>query len=188
MSLALSRIDYIVYNNPTAVRRLIYQAGYEPPKRTDRLSKAMKALIRKQGKPAIKRLLLLHPDRAALLQSEDANTKQQGCSNCKKRSTQPNVQSQTTPIERLDTASLQQQLREVRAALKVEPDNDELAKQLQLTRAELTLRQEHQVKQKPESATRRMLLKASSDILIALSLTLLAGVIIGGGLKTKING
>ena len=66
-SLAQNSIDYIVYSNPSPMRKLLYDCGYEAPKNLELLVKATKELIQKKGKEIIKKVLEAHPDKNAIL-------------------------------------------------------------------------------------------------------------------------
>lgn len=181
MSLRPSRIDYIVYSNPVGVKRLIYQAGYEPPQTLDRLSKAIKALIRKNGKPVVERLLQLHPDRAFFSQ-RDSIKKPCECAVCTKQE----KQRRSSFHQKMDREELYQQLSELRIALKEQPDNTDIVDQIRLTRTALAIQEQSEPVNKTEG--KRSLFKATGDIIVALSLTLLAGIIIGGTLNAKAHG
>lgn len=65
--LAQSRIDYITFGNPGEVRKLITRYGYEPPSSLADLSDAVKELIRQEGKKVVADLVQLHPDKEAIL-------------------------------------------------------------------------------------------------------------------------
>lgn len=65
--LAQSRIDYIAYGNPNEVSDLIARYGYEPPQSLPDLSDAVKELIRLEGKKVVADLVQLHPDKEAIL-------------------------------------------------------------------------------------------------------------------------
>ena len=73
---AQNKIDYIVYSNPKKVARMIYNEGYTPPKNVHALVKTTKALIRQEGKNAIKQLITLHPDREVILSNQPVKNKE----------------------------------------------------------------------------------------------------------------
>jgi len=65
----INKIDYIVFGNPRGVRKLIHSHGYNAPKDKTTLSATTKALVREKGKPIIKQLIDLHPDKKAILKT-----------------------------------------------------------------------------------------------------------------------
>lgn len=77
---AQNSIDYIVYNNPDAVEKLLYDCGYEPPKNLHTLVSATKELIQKEGKKIVSELLQIHPDKKAILSIEKGQ--KQPCNSC----------------------------------------------------------------------------------------------------------
>ncbi len=79
---AQNSIDYIVYNNPISVRKLLYDCGYDPPKNSHHLVKATKELVQKKGKSIITQLLAVHPDKKAILALKTADKKKGSCNAC----------------------------------------------------------------------------------------------------------
>ena len=63
----MNRIEYITAVNPKGVKQVINKLGYECPEQMSGITRTMKLIIRKHGKPAIKALLEVHPDRQAIL-------------------------------------------------------------------------------------------------------------------------
>ncbi|MEM9023074.1 MAG: hypothetical protein AAGB22_05000 [Bacteroidota bacterium] len=62
-----NRIDYLVTGNPEEVRDLIEAYGYSPPKNIGHLIRFTKQLVKAQGRPFLRELLRLHPERALIL-------------------------------------------------------------------------------------------------------------------------
>ncbi|MEL7425996.1 MAG: hypothetical protein AAFN81_23590 [Bacteroidota bacterium] len=176
--MSLSRIDYIVYHNSSAVRRLIYQAGYQPPQSLEDLAGAVKALIRKQGRPFIEKLLKLHPDRKVLNPQKDCSCK--ACQGDQKN----NKPSAIQKVEQLSDEALIALRGALQNQLEADPANEALQVRLRLARAELLLRR----KEEEGTPSKRKRFGAASDLVIALSLTLLAGVLIGTNLKVNAHG
>ncbi|WP_062062725.1 hypothetical protein [Aquimarina longa] len=79
---AQNSIDYIVYNNVDAVRKLIYDCGFEASKNPHHLVEATKELIRKKGTSVITKLLKIHPDKHAILNLEKPTKKSNSCNSC----------------------------------------------------------------------------------------------------------
>lgn len=77
-----NKIDYIVYHNPAEASKLLDKYGYEAPKKREELATAMKQLIRKKGEPAIKELMLIHPERDLLLQCTGHNSEESNFCGC----------------------------------------------------------------------------------------------------------
>ena len=178
--MSLSRIDYIVYHNSSAVRRLIYKAGYQPPQSLEDLAGAVKALIRKQGKPVIEKLLKLHPDRKVLNPQKSCSCKT--CQGDQKNGKPPASQK----VEQLSDEELIAYRGDLQNRLEADPANEELQVRLRLARAELLLRRKEE--QNEITPSKRKRFGAASDLIIALSLTLLAGVLIGTNLNVKAHG
>lgn len=70
--LAQKRIDYIAYSNPKAVSSLLATKGITPPKNIRLLPKTIRQVIRKEGKPFVKELIKIHPDRNLVLRLSKA--------------------------------------------------------------------------------------------------------------------
>ena len=79
---AQNSIDYIVYNNPVPVRKLLYDCGYESPKNVHHLVEATKELVKKNGKSIITQLLAVHPDKKAILALQTTDKKKGSCNAC----------------------------------------------------------------------------------------------------------
>ncbi len=75
-------IEYIVYSNPDPVRKLIYDCGYEPPKKLHHLASATKELVQKKGKTIITELLEVHPDKKAIQALPMERKKKKACNAC----------------------------------------------------------------------------------------------------------
>jgi hypothetical protein len=60
------RTKYIVYSNPRGAAKLLYNKGYEPPKKLRELFAAVKELSKIQGEKFQKELLSIHPEKEML--------------------------------------------------------------------------------------------------------------------------
>ena len=80
--LAQNSIDYIVYSNPSSVRKLLYDCGYEAPRNEHTLVRATKELIQKKGTAMITELLQIHPDKKAILSLAPEKQKKTSCNAC----------------------------------------------------------------------------------------------------------
>lgn len=60
------RTKYIVYSNPKGAAKLLFNKGYEPPKKISELLGAVKELSRLQGEKFQKELLSIHPEKEML--------------------------------------------------------------------------------------------------------------------------
>ena len=60
------RTKYIVYSNPRGAAKLLYNKGYEPPKKLRELFGAVKELSKIQGEKFQKELLSIHPEKELL--------------------------------------------------------------------------------------------------------------------------
>lgn len=184
-----NRIDYIVYRNPKGVQKLIYKEGYEPPKNLIDLVKVTKILIRKLGKEFIKKLILLHPDRKAILQIDEP-AKDCGCLACGHQSFK-NITNKGAFLDRLmgmGTVDLDNYYSNLNQKIKENPEDKYLDEEIQLVWDELRQRKKQEKNitvSEPEE--RKGLLKAANDTLFALGLTLLAGILIGTSLHLKTN-
>ena len=78
--LAQNKIDYIVYNNPENAAHLLGSFNHRPAKNLKQLARAVRELIKVEGRPAIEALVKIHPDRAAILHTEKKDMK---CMVCK---------------------------------------------------------------------------------------------------------
>ncbi len=78
---AQNRIDYIVFGNPKGAAQLVYDYGYEMPENLHDLSRAVRQLVRKKGRKAVKKLISIHPDRKAILKVE-RNKEDNYCGMC----------------------------------------------------------------------------------------------------------
>ena len=63
---APDRTQYIVYSNPRGAAKLLYNKGYEPPKKLRDLLGAVKELSKIQGEKFQKELLSIHPEKELL--------------------------------------------------------------------------------------------------------------------------
>ena len=79
---AQNRIDYIVYGNPRGARKLMDRHGYIPPNNLQDVSRAVKLLVKQKGKPFIKELLQIHPEKEAILNAAGKSTTEDSYCGC----------------------------------------------------------------------------------------------------------
>ena len=80
----LNRIDYIVQSDPAKTNQILKQYGFEPIYHRNHLAQAIRQLIREKGRVVIRDLLLIHPDRKAILRLEKPKQSIL-CASCKKK-------------------------------------------------------------------------------------------------------
>ncbi|PHN01121.1 hypothetical protein [Flavilitoribacter nigricans] len=185
-----NRIDYIVYNNPQAVSQLLHEAGYEPPKKLSELCQATKLLIKKQGRAFIEKLVRLHPDRKAILQVEDQK-KDCGCMACGHQSFELTGDKGTflDHLMNMGSIDLERYYKNLNEKVKEQPGDKQLEEEVQMVWNELRQRKKQGAALAAEEAEEKPgLFHFANDILVALGLAILAGVLIGTSLQTKAHG
>jgi hypothetical protein len=178
-----NRIDYIVNHNPKQVGRLLYEEGYEIPKSKAELCWATKLLVKKKGRDFIKKLLLLHPDRKAILQTQERSDKC-GCMACGHK-TLSEIKDKLEFEDQLNfmgTLDLERYYRNLDKQVKESPEDKNLEKEVDLVWNELRKRKKQNQVTEGEEKPR---FKLATELLIAMGLTLLAGVLIGTSLQSK---
>jgi len=194
MKKAQNRIDYIVYGNPKGVRSLIYQEGYEVPKNLSELSQATKLLVQKRGKNFIQKLVQIHPDKKIILQLSKGK-KDCGCRACGYLS-YTGSSDKNDFLDRLETMNLnelEKYYRNLNRESRAKPNDRNLEEEVRLVWEEIRQRKRSEIFESSnnhlaskEAKSGRF--KLANDTLIALALTLAAGVLIGTSLHTKAYG
>ena len=77
---AQERIPYIVYGNPSGVRKLIHSYGFEVPENIHDLVDAARELISLERRDAVLDLIQLHPDKGAILKATEQDSFCGACS------------------------------------------------------------------------------------------------------------
>lgn len=181
--LAQNRIEYIVYGNPKGVSQLIYDLGYETPKGLQNILKATKLLVQKEGTPIISQLIKLHPDRATILglekPEEDSYCGACGHHNYDQKSSKGDFLDE---LVAMGSKELEQYYEKLLKKYQLNPDDQDLGAEILATWNELRER----LKNGNEETNLNYSLPASKrEGLLILSLTLLAGILVGVSLKKK---
>lgn len=201
---AQNSIDYIIYSDPKQARRLLDQYGYAAPGNVHQLVQTVKRVVRRKGKPFIRELLEIHPDRKALL-SIVQNREAHYCHACSSYSYQPEgnycgtcghsaytgPDSQSGFLKRLagmGLSELETLYQNIVAQSNKEPQNQTLSEEVRLVWNELRTRK----KDTPAPASDSTKPHAESgirvrpkDAMLILALTLVAGGLIGSAWKFK---
>ncbi len=194
-----NRIDYMVLHNEDAVRRLIFEQGFEPPKDATELVLTTKELIRKNGKDVIKKLLALHPDKKAIL---ELNTpiKTTSCNACNKsgyniednfcggcgHSNYIGSGDEDSFLEQFSDTPDKKLEKYYTTAVKksnAAPDSKNLAAEVQMIWNELRLRRERKQKSNDKSDLPISGI-AIGDRYVLMGLLFVAGVLVGSSFKT----
>jgi len=202
-----NRIDYITLGNPEGVSELLYDYGYEPPENPQELVLATKELIQRKGKKAIKDLIRLHPDRAAILKLEkEANPNDSYCSACKSynyhgednycgacgHSNYDGENGKATFVQQLADMSkleLEKYYQTVLRKSNLNPGDTNLAEEVELVWNELRkrVREEENTPDKPTSQESKGLLASHQNGLIILGLVFIAGILVGTSIRADKN-
>ncbi|MCB9448684.1 MAG: hypothetical protein H6585_10105 [Flavobacteriales bacterium] len=119
-----NRIDYIVFGDPKAARKLVHDYGYIPPKDLHDLSDTVKQLVKKRGEVFIKDLLKIHPDRKAVLMADKDTEQDEFCGGC------GHASSYTGDLKDLSRKELEDLYAETKDKLSDSPEGDSLKKKL----------------------------------------------------------
>ena len=196
-----NRIDYIVYGNPKAVSRLIYDYGYEPPENPHDLVKAAKILIQKRGRKAVKELIKLHPDKKAILKVERGK-EDNYCGACGSYSYQPSDNycgvcghshydgegDKSTFLDQLvdmGKVELEEYYQSVLRKSNNNPDDSNLAEEVQIVWNELRNRKEENKQEVEKEEKEHNEFRQAKEGLIILGLVFIAGVLVGSSLHPK---
>lgn len=196
-----NRIDYIVYGNPKAVSRLIYDYGYEPPENPHDLVKAAKILVQKRGRNAIKDLIKLHPDKKAILKVERGK-EDSYCGACGSYSYQPSDNycgvcghshydgegDKATFLDQLvdmGKGELEEYYQSILRKSNSNPDDSNLAEEVQIVWNELRNRKDEEKQADEKEEKEQSDFRQAKEGLIILGLVFIAGVLVGSSLQTK---
>lgn len=147
-----NRIDYIVYSNPTGARNIIDKYGYQAPSNKRELCAAMKQLVREQGKPVIKELLLIHPEKEIILEAAGCNSKELNYCGCQHSSYLPELTSDGVLLlaSTLSDENLLKALDTARSKANKDPKNEELKELVEVLQKEYDNRQKKNDKNNDE--------------------------------------
>lgn len=196
-----NRIDYIVYGNPKAVSRLIYDYGYEPPESPHDLVKAAKILVQKRGRNAVKDLIKLHPDKKAILKVERGK-EDSYCGACGSHSYQPSDNycgvcghshydgegDKATFLDQLvdmGKGELEEYYQSILRKSNSNPDDSNLAEEVQIVWNELRNRKDEEKQGDEKEEKEQSDFRQAKEGLIILGLVFIAGVLVGSSLQTK---
>ncbi len=203
---AQNRIAYIVYSNPAAVRKLIDEHGFEPPRHIHDLVEGTKQLVRRKGRKVVKELIKLHPDRKAILRVEKIK-EDSYCSACSNYSYDPvdnfcgtcghsaytGQENRSDFLDQLIAMGLKE-LEELYGNVvkksNKDPNDKNLAEEVRLVWNELRLRKKEPITSKstidePEPEIRDGILIKPKEAMLFLGLTLVAGGLIGSAWSFK---
>ena len=193
-------IDYMVLHNADAVRNLIFEEGFEPPEDPTELVLTTKELIRKKGKKVIEKLLALHPDKKAILavsspkpktscnacNNDNYNAEDNYCGGCG-HSNYIGSGGEDSFLEQFNDASDKKLAQYYKTAVKksnTNPDNKNLATEVQMIWNELRLRKEKKENHKENQSIASMSIIGGRDKYVLMSLVFIAGVLVGSSFKT----
>jgi len=195
---AQNRIAYIVYSNPGGATQLMHDYGYESPESPHHLVEAIKALIIKNGRKVVKDLLQLHPDKSAILNTQNSNYAN-FCGACSNHSYNPednhcgscghshysgeNRGSFKNRLANMALADLETYYENIVHKANKSPNNNTLAEEVEIVFNELRVKkaEEKQQEENPTSNTESNptnLFNANSG-LVTLALVFVAGIIVG---------
>jgi len=198
---AQNKIAYIVYGNQKEARKLVYDYGYEAPKDIHGLVDTVKLLVKKKGRKVIKDLILIHPDKRAILKlaqpSED-----NFCGGCGNHSYLPEDNycggcghvnfTGTTDIGQfldqlieMNTTELEKYYQDIFKKANQNPQDSKLADEVQLVWNELRQRMNiaEKEEEKPEENSFCKHI-AKSELAIA-GVILVTGILIGSAFKSS---
>ena len=192
--LAQNKIDYIVYNNVENAASLLDSFNYRPVKNPKHLARAIRELVKVEGRPAIEALVKIHPDRAAILKTANRelekqeskcgiceqaiSTNEQVCSTCAV-SFQPEFDGFTTKqsVSEKDSNQLKADLEVMMKAYRQKPEDQQLAVAIQQTWNELRGRKDQDSAKEQSNflAGSKQFLVTWIDALMFLGFALFAG-------------
>lgn len=196
---AQNRIDYIVYSNPKGVSQFLYDYGYEPPENLHDLVKATKILVQQKGKKAIKELIQIHPDRKAILNTQNKE-EDNYCGVCNSYAYQPEdsycgqcghsnysgsddaQEGFLDTLTAMETTTLEAFYENILKKSNANPQDTTLAEQVQTTWNELRQRKKHDNQEEKETPKQNP--RHEREGLIILGLVFIAGIWVGLTLKT----
>ncbi len=195
---AQNRIDYIVYSNPKGVSQFLYDYGYEPPENLHDLVKATKILVQRKGKKVVRKLINIHPDRKAILNTQPKkednycgacnssyNPEDSYCGQCGHSNYDGEGDKKELPDSLADMGivELEAHYENILEKSNANPQDTALADQVQTTWNELRQRKKHDTEEEKEE-TPEQNPRHEREGLIILGLVFIAGIWVGLTLKT----
>lgn len=199
--LAQNKIDYIVFHRPKEVADLLYDNGFEPPKDPEELSEAIKELSRKKGKKFLEALVQLHPDKKVILGLN--NPKQKACDGCKKHTYNEegnycsscghsnyigsgDEDSFLGQFDSFKDKELDQYYKGIVQKSNKNPDDKNLAQEVQMIWNEIRLRKTKNKEEQPQLTASKSY-QITKDELLLMGVVFIAGALVGHGLKFNFN-
>ena len=198
---APNKIDYIVLHRPKQAAQLLDEFGYQSPTNPKQIAAAVKELIRLEGRQAITALLDIHPDRQAILKTEQEENYCYHCGSSQEQSednfcsvcNHDNFLSQQDKDDMLDQVKsmakkeLESFLDSLMKKANQDPEDTIVAEQTQIAWNELRSRptEENKVgkeEEKPSCNCNKLTIKPV-DGLLYLGASLLVGILIGSQLR-----
>ena len=198
---AQNKIDYIVFGNPSGAKKLLYKKGYKPFSNIQLTAKAIKQLVRKEGRTVIKELAQIHPDKPLIIA---ANKEQEDsfCGACNNHTYVPDSNSCTScghsnfvtkdidvgnfldQLLDMNTSEIEGHYKDILSKSNKNPKDISLAEEVQIVWNELRQRRTNKVEEKNsnEKADLCTCLFSEKGVVI-LGLTLVAGILIGSKIK-----
>lgn len=170
---AQNRIDYIVLQKPGEAAKILDKYGYDPPKKSEELVKAMKLLVRKKGEPVVKELINIHPEKQLILEASGHNSDESnycGCHSAYSGETKDLLDK----LSELSVDDLSKLYDDVKKQSKDKPEEKSLIAQVETVWDEL-IRRKKQTKKIQENQENGLWLK--------IAIGVLAGIIIGKALS-----
>lgn len=199
---AQNRIDYIVYGNLDGARGMLFDQGYEPPKNPHKLVGAVKELIQKRGEKAVKDLIRLHPDKAAI-QALDRVKEDSYCGACGSYSYNSydnfcgvcghshydgqGEGSFYAELTKMTRPELEEYYQRVLSKSNANPDDENLAKEVEMVWDELRLRKEEDTDTTPKEKDKPVIggIWQMKEGLMILGLVFVAGVLVGSSVRLR---
>lgn len=196
-------IAYIVYHNTEDAAKLLHTYGFEPPKDQHHLVDAIKELARKKGRKVIKDLLRIHPDKQAILKinkpKEDGycgscsnnsyNDEGNFCTSCG-HSNYAGSGDEDSFLDQFGTykdKELEKYYQGIVRRSNLDPNNKNLAQEVQMVWNELRKRKETSKKEETTSQEKPKQFSMTRDELILFGVVFIAGTLVGHGLKFNFN-
>lgn len=147
-----NRIEFIVHGNPEGARRIISKYGFRASNDKRELSRVMKQLVREKGKPVIKELLLIHPEKEIILKAAGYDSNELNYCGCKHSSFMPemSVEGILALAATLTDDQLKKALDAAKSKLSKDPKNKELKDVVDTLQKEYDSRQKKNENDKPK--------------------------------------
>ena len=198
---AQNKIDYIVFGNPTGAKKLLLEKGYKPFSNIQYTAQAIKQLVKKEGRKAVKELIKIHPDKALILKI-NKELEDSFCGACSNYTYVPETNSCSDcghsnfvtgdmdigdfldQLVTMNTSEIEAYYKEVLSKSNKAPEDRNLADEVQIVWNELRQRKTNDLKETEsnEKSALNTTLFSERGVVI-LGLTLVAGILIGSKIK-----